>query len=135
METMKISAKEENGLRAMVELAEQYGSGPVSLNEVARSLDISLDYLEQIVPFLRDAGLLNSTRGARGGYELSQPPDEITVGEVLRALDGDILPIRCLSEEGASPCDQSLTCAARTVWQAIHSRVSETLDSMTLADL
>jgi Rrf2 family protein len=132
---MRISAKEQHGLRAIAKLAGQYGNGPVPLNEVAQSQGISLDYLEQIVPLLRDAGLLNSTRGVKGGYELSRPPDEITVGEVLRALDGDIMPLRCLSEEDALSCDQSATCAARTVWQTVHSRVLETLDSMTLADL
>jgi Rrf2 family cysteine metabolism transcriptional repressor len=84
---------------------------------------------------MRDAGLLTSTRGAYGGYELAHPPAEITVGRVLQALDGEILPIRCLSNEEDLPCDRSPTCAARTVWATVYQRVVETLDGMTLADL
>ena len=132
---MKVSSKEQYGLRAMIELTGRYGEGPVPLSEVAEAQDMSLDYLEQVVPSLRDAGLVYSTRGAKGGYELSRSPDEITVGEVLHALDGDILSVRCVSEEPERACTRSPTCAARTVWQTIHSRVLETLDSMTLADL
>ena len=132
---MKISAKEQHGLRAMAKLAGRYGEGPVPLSEIARVQGVSLDYLEQVVPALRDAGLVDSTRGARGGYELSRPPAAITVGDVLRALDGDILPIRCLQEGNAEPCDQSSTCSARTVWQTVQSRLLGALDSMTLADL
>jgi Rrf2 family cysteine metabolism transcriptional repressor len=134
LDLMKVSAKEQHGLRLMAELAQQYGQGPVPLNEVAQAGDMSVDYLEQIVPYLRDAGLLNSTRGARGGYELSRTPADITVGQVLRALEGDILPIRCLSEE-TQPCAQMPICTARTVWQTVYDRVSQTLDTMTLADL
>jgi Rrf2 family cysteine metabolism transcriptional repressor len=132
---MKVSAKEQYGLRVMAELADRYGEGPVSLSEVAHAQGLSLDYLEQIVPALRDAGLLNSTRGAKGGYELTRPSDEITVGDVLRALDGDILPVLCVSESDARPCVRGDTCAARTVWQTIRDRVIETLDGMTLADI
>jgi Rrf2 family protein len=132
---MRVSAKEQHGLRAMAEFAARYGRGPVPLGEVAAALGVSLDYLEQIVPAIRDAGLLISTRGAHGGYELAHPPAEITVGRVLQALDGEILPIRCLSGEEDLPCDHSPTCAARTVWATVYQRVVETLDGMTLADL
>lgn len=132
---MKVSAKEQHGLRLMARLALQYGNGPIPLSEVAQAGDMSVYYLEQIVPSLRDAGLLNSTRGSRGGYELSRPPADITVGQVLRALDGDILPMRCVAEEEAQPCAQMPVCTARTVWQRVYDRVSETLDTMTLADL
>jgi Rrf2 family protein len=132
---MKVSAKEQHGLRAMAELAEHYGQGPVPLGEIADALGVSLDYLEQVVPSMRDAGLLHSTRGAHGGYQLALPPDQITVGRVLEALDGDILPIRCLGAEQAATCDRSPTCAARAVWATVHRRVVETLNGMTLADL
>ena len=120
----------------MAELAAHHGTGPIPLNQVAQAQGISLDYLEQIVPDLRTAGLLKSKRGARGGYELGCPPDEVTVGDIFRALDGDILPIQCVSKEGTKPCvrEQSI-CAARTVWQTVHKRVLETLDNMVLTDL
>ena len=132
---MKVSAKEQHGLRAMAELAGRYGQGPVPLSEIADALGMSLDYLEQIVPSMRDAGLLQSTRGAHGGYELALPPDQITVGRVLQALDGDILPIRCLGADQEVSCVRSPTCAARAVWTTVHQRVTETLNWMTLADL
>ena len=139
---MKVSAKEQHGLRAMAELAARYGEGPVPLGEVAEAQGISLDYLEQIVPDLRGANLVQSTRGARGGYQLTCPPDEITVGQVLEALDGDLLPMRCLGEQAslqgeqeALLCDRSPTCAARTVWTTVYHRVVEALNGMTLADL
>jgi Rrf2 family protein len=132
---MKVSAKEQYGLRAMAELARQYGSGPVPLSEVAQAQELSQDYLEQVIPALRAAGLVNSTRGAKGGYQLARAPDQITVGEVLRALDGDILPVRCTGQECKEPCTRTDDCSARTVWQTIHDQISRTLDSMLLADL
>ncbi len=132
---MKVSAKEQYGLRAMAELASHYGAGPVPLGEVAQAQDISLYYLEQVVPALREAGLIQSTRGARGGYELGRPPDQITVGEILRALDGDILPVRCVTDECRDPCDRTNDCSARTVWQTVHEQISRTLDGMHLSDL
>jgi Rrf2 family protein len=132
---VKVTAKEQYGLRAMAELAGRYGEGPVSLSEVARAQDISLATLEQVIPALRQAGLVSSTRGARGGYELGHTPDEITVGDILRALDGDILPVRCVTTECREPCSRTDDCGARTVWQAVHEQVSKTLDSMRLADL
>jgi Rrf2 family protein len=132
---MKVSAKEQHGLRAMAELAGRYGQGPVPLSEVAAALGVSRDYLEQVVPAMREAGLLASTRGAYGGYELALPPDQITVGQVLEALDGDILPIRCLGADQEAGCARSPTCATRAVWETVYQRVVETLNGMTLADL
>jgi Rrf2 family protein len=132
---MKISAKEQYGLRAVAELAARHGDGPVPLNEVAQAQGISLAYLEQIVPALRSAGLVVSKRGAKGGYELALSPDRVTVGDVLRALGGGILPILCVRHEDVRPCERGDICAARTVWQNVHDRLVETLDQMTLADL
>ncbi len=132
---MKVSAKEQYGLRAIAELADQYGKGPISLNDVAEAQGISLAYLEQVIRDLRDAELVSSTRGAHGGYELVRPPHEITVGEVLRALEGDILPVQCVRHADARLCERSEACAARTVWERVHRRVVDVLDGMTLADL
>jgi Rrf2 family protein len=132
---MKISAKEHYGLRAIAELAGRFGQGPVPVSAVAMAQGISEDYLEQVLPVLRDAGLVHSTRGAHGGYVLARQPDQISVGEVMRALDGEILPIRCVSGEDALPCDRGGTCASRTVWEAISARVLDALEGMTLADL
>jgi Rrf2 family protein len=119
----------------MIELARQYGRGPVPLSEVAQAQDVSLDYLEQVVPALRDAGLLHSTRGAKGGYELARSPGQVTVGEIFRALDGDILPVQCVGGECKEPCARTSDCGARTVWETIHEQLQGTLDGMLLADL
>ena len=132
---VKVSAREQYGLRAMAELARRYGEGPVSLAEVAQAEDISLAYLEQIVIPLRRAGLLVSTRGARGGYSLAREPSFITVGEIIRVLEGAIIPIRCMTEGKDSFCEREEICAARSVWAKVHDRLVETLDSITLADL
>lgn len=133
---MKLSARERYGLRAMVEFARHYGSGPVTLGEVAAAQDISLSYLEQIVAPLRRAGLLDSARGARGGYVLARAPEEITVADVLRVLEGAIFPLSCVGEEETcAPCAREAVCTARTVWQKVRDDLLFTLDSTTLADL
>jgi Rrf2 family protein len=132
---MKVLAKEEYGLRAMAELAKRYGEGPVSLSEVEYVQDLSLDYLEQIFPSLRAAGLVNSTRGAKGGYELSRSPDEITIANVIRSLTGEILSIQCVSEKSSHPCSREDVCTVRPIWEALYKRILETFDNITLADL
>lgn len=130
---MRFSAKEEYALRALVELADHHGQGPISLSRVSEAQNISLAYLEQIVGPLRERGVLESTRGAYGGYTLGRSPARITVGEVLRALEGAIVPIPCVSPEGS--CPRTERCATRLVWERVRQSLVETLDSMTLADL
>ena len=132
---MRISAKELYGLRAMGEFAHHFGQGPVSLTEVAKTQGISQAYLEQIAIDLRRAGLLGSRRGAQGGYFLTRAPDATTAGDVIRALEGSILPVQCMVEEKCSPCSLEEGCSARGIWQQVRERLVETLDSITLADL
>jgi Rrf2 family protein len=133
---MRFSAKERYGLRAMAELARYYGQGPISLTEVAQAQGIPLPYLEQIVAPLRRAGLLTSTRGAYGGYALAREPETITAGDIIRALGGSVVPIRCVAEAGERQfCEREGTCTTRSVWERVRDRLVETLDSITLADL
>ncbi len=134
---MKLSAKEQYGLRAMIELGRRYGDGPVSLSDVAEAQGVSLGYLEQITPLLREANLVESTRGARGGYQLRRPPREITVGDVVRALEeGYIMPLKCIpGTEEEESCSRTEVCAAREVWRRMHEGIVEVLDSTTLDDL
>ena len=120
---MRVSAKELYGLRAMGEFARHYGQGPLSLAEVARTQGISQAYLEQIAIDLRRAGLLESKRGAQGGYYLVRAPEETTAGDVIRALEGSILPVQCVAEQTCAPCAHEDGCSARasgsrcaTVW-------------------
>jgi len=131
---MKISARERVGLRAMVEFARRYGAGPVPLSEVARTQEMSHPYLEQVATSLRRSGLLSSVRGAHGGYMLSRAPSAITVGNVLRALEGSLIALECMRTDGSS-CDREPICATRSLWQTVVERVSETLDNTSLADI
>jgi len=134
---VKFTAREQYGLRAMVELARRYGDGPVPLSEVARVQGISQGYLEQVVASLRRAGLLISRRGAAGGYVLAHEPDAITVGDVIRTLEGDIVPMTCVNdaESCVPPCAREGQCATRDVWLTVRMQLEKTLDSTTLSDL
>jgi Rrf2 family protein len=133
---MKFSAKEQYGLRAMVEFARRYGEGPISLHVVAEAQAISPAYLEHVVAPLRQAGLLDSTRGAYGGYRLSRSPGTIAVSDVLRALEGSVVSLDCVSDVGDAPCSRGDgICGARKVWAQVHQKLTEALDSTTLADL
>jgi Rrf2 family transcriptional regulator, cysteine metabolism repressor len=131
------STKGEYGVRLMVQLARHHGTGPASLAGIAAEEDLPRAYLEQLVVNLREAGLVTSTRGAHGGYELSRDPSTIAMGEVLRALEGPIAPMICASEdpEHATTCDRSARCTVNVLWVRVRDAVTGALDSMTLADL
>ena len=121
----------------MVQLGRRLGSGPASLAEIAVAEDLPRAYLEQLVMSLRDAGLVVSTRGAHGGYELSRPPDQIRMSDVLHALEGPIAPMICASDdpEHATICGRSALCTVNVMWLRVRDAISGALDGMTLADL
>ena len=121
----------------MVQLGRHYGQGPASLAEIAQEEDLPRAYLEQLVMSLRDAGLVTSTRGAHGGYELARDPHDIRMGEVLRALEGPLAPMICATDdpEHATVCDRSSRCTVNALWVRVRDAVTAALDSMTLADL
>jgi Rrf2 family transcriptional regulator, cysteine metabolism repressor len=131
------STRGEYGVRMMVELARHYGSGPISLAEMADHESLPRPYLEQLVVSLREAELVHSTRGAHGGYELSRNPDEIKMGEVLRALEGPIAPMVCASEDPAHAtiCGRTGYCTVNHLWMTVQRAIIGALDSITLADL
>lgn len=130
---MKLSSKERTALLAMVEFARRYGDGPTALSTVAAAQGLPLAYLERVSALLRKAGLLASTRGARGGYYLTREPERIRLSEVLTAVEGNLLSINCLIKEGTR-CDRENICATRNVWEHVAAVLSQTLDKMTLAD-
>jgi Rrf2 family transcriptional regulator, cysteine metabolism repressor len=134
---VSFSTKGEYGVRLMVQLARHYGTGPASLAGIAAEEDLPRAYLEQLVVNLREAGLVVSTRGAHGGYELARTPDTIAMSEVLRALEGPIAPMFCASDdpEHATTCDRSSRCTVNILWVRVRDAITSTLDSMTLADL
>ncbi len=121
----------------MVQLGRHHGQGPASLAEIAAEEDLPRAYLEQLVMSLRDAGLVRSTRGAHGGYQLARDPREIRMGEVLRALEGPLAPMICATEDPghATGCDRSARCTVNVLWVRVRDAVAGALDSMTLADL
>lgn len=134
---LHFSTRGEYGVRLMVELARHFGGGPVSLSEMAYHEDLPRPYLEQLVVSLREADLVRSTRGARGGYELSRHPAEIRMSEVIKALEGPIAPMVCASEDPlhAGLCDRAGFCNVNQLWVRVRLAVVSALDSMTLADL
>jgi Rrf2 family protein len=131
------STKGEYGVRLMVQLGRHYGQGPASLAEIAAEEDLPRAYLEQLVMSLRDAGLVVSTRGAHGGYELARQPGEIRMSEVLRALEGPIAPMICATDdpEHAVLCDRSSRCTVNLLWVRVRDAISGALEGMTVADL
>jgi Rrf2 family protein len=121
----------------MVQLGRRFGQGPASLAEIAAAEDLPRAYLEQLVMSLRDAGLVSSTRGAHGGYELVRPPAETRMSEVLRALEGPIAPMFCATDdpEHATICGRTSSCTVNLLWVRVRDAITGALDTMTLADL
>jgi len=119
----------------MYDLALNYGSEPISLKSIAERQEISEYYLEQLMAILRKAGLVRSVRGAYGGYILTRDPSEITVGDVLRALEGPIGIVDCVLEQDAIKCLKYENCISRIVWEKIRDSIIKTIDSITLLDM
>jgi Rrf2 family protein len=138
---MMFSTKAEYGIRVMVELAGRAGEQPVPLAEIAERGGLPLAYLEHLVARLRKAGLVSSRRGSRGGYMLARPAQEITMAEVVEALEGSIAPIECISEasDGSIVCARESgadhVCPTKLLWTRVRFSIVHTLRETTLADL
>lgn len=130
---MMISTRGRYALRMMLDLAQHEGEGWVALKDIAYRQDISKKYLEQIIPVLHRAQLLQTTRGYQGGYRLSRAPDQYTLGEILRATEGSLAPVTCL--EGGSDCPRRFECATLPIWQGLEKVVSNYLDGISLQDV
>ena len=131
---MKISTKGRYALRMLVYLAVHQDKSFISLAEIAEAEHISKKYLEQIVPLLTKAGLLRANRGNRGGYLLAKPPQSCTVGDVLRATEGNLAPVACLSLP-ENTCPHVSDCRTLYVWEGLHSAITDYLDGITLQDI
>ena len=130
---MRISTKGRYALRMMIE----FGLNPnqcTKISQVAAHQGISDKYLEQIVTLLLRAGYVRSIRGAQGGYMLTRPPEEYTVGMILRQTEGSLSPVSCLDDE-INQCERAGRCASLTVWQQLKDAVDHVVDHVTLADL
>ena len=132
---MKLSTKGRYGLRAMIDLARYSEVEPVSINSIAARQNISERYLEQLVALLRKAGLVKSIRGATGGYILAKDAAEISVGDILRALEGSLEPVKCAAFYSEEGCMASDGCVTKYVWQKINDSINETVNQMMLDEL
>ena len=130
---MRLSTKGRYGARLMQQLALNYENGPMLLKDIAKKEDISEGYLEHLIPSLKSARLIISTRGAHGGYSLTKPPYEITLKEVVEALEGPLSPVECI--EAPSVCQRAQFCVTRDIWKELGDRISQTLNSITLGDM
>lgn len=133
---MILSTKGRYGLRAVVDLAVHSEEGPVSIHSIAGRQNLTERYLEQLIGKLKKAGLVKSVRGASGGYLLARRPEEISVGEVLRVLEGDLKPIDCAGlDEGEVSCEASGSCVTRYVWQKVYQSIEDTVNHIYLDEL
>lgn len=131
---MKLSTRGRYGLKAMYQLALHYGEGPIPLNTIAKKQGLSENYLEQLFSVLRKEGLLQSVRGAQGGYMLAKHPQQITVGHILRTLEGSMAPVDCV-EDDSKKCENEEDCVTRFVYAQINESISNVIDSISLQDM
>lgn len=131
---MKLSTKGRYGVKAMLDLALHSGEDPTPIKEIANRQGLSEPYLEQLVSSLRKAGLVKSVRGAQGGYLLARTPDNITVGDIIRTLEGTMAPADCVAEDAVN-CEKADNCVTRGVWEKMRDSVNEVVDAITLQDM
>ena len=133
---MKLSTKGRYGLRAVLDIAMYSTSTEaVALSSIAERQSISMGYLEQLVGRLKKAQIVQSIRGAQGGYILARPASEISVGDILRAMEGDLSPVDCTEANGTGNCVGSGQCVTKFVWKRISDRKNDAVDSIMLSEL
>ena len=130
---MKLSTRTRYGIRAIIELAMNYGNGPLQIRLIAQRQDISVKYLEQLMTILRSAGFIRSIRGSKGGYLLANQPSQIKLNEVFDALEGNVTTVECVEDNNY--CDKTADCIARQVWSQVQQAIKSVLQSITLQDL
>ena len=131
---MMISTRGRYALRVMIDLAEHASQGYIPMKEVAGRQGISLKYLERIMPSLSKSGLVTGIQGKGGGYRLSRPPEEYTVGEILRLSEGELAPVAFLAQ-GSSPCQRRGQCKTLTMWNQFYQMTNQFFDGITIAQL
>ena len=132
---MKLSTKGRYGLRALIDLATNCDTEAVSISCIAARQGISESYLEQLMGKLRKAGLIISVRGAQGGYRLARDAAEISVGDILRALEGNLSAVECPGMQENKGCEGADLCVTKYVWQKINDSINRTVDEMSLEEL
>lgn len=132
---MKLSTKGRYGLRALIDLAQYNGEAPVSITSISDRQNISERYLEQLMSMLKKGGLVKSIRGAGGGYVLARHAAEISVGDILRALEGSLDPVECSGLNPEEGCQIADSCVTKYVWQRINESINRTVDEIKLDQL
>jgi len=131
--TMKLTTRSQYGVRLMIALAHNYGKGYTYLKDIAKGEDMSEKYLSLITIPLKGVGLINASRGARGGYALARPPSEINIKEIVDVLEGDSCLVDCINDVTA--CPRVTVCASRDIWVFLGGKIAETLSSFNLEQL
>ena len=130
---MKLSTKGRYAARAVLELALEYGTGPIMLRKIACKQEISVRYLERMMAKLANTGIVRSTRGQHGGFSLAKSPAEIKLSEVVQAVEGPIIPVSCV--EDSHLCNRTNLCVTRDIWAQLQNAMLDVLDSFTIADM
>lgn len=131
---MMISTRGRYALRVMIDLAENREKGYIPMKDVAKRQDVSLKYLERILPALTKNNMIEGVQGKGGGYRLTRSPEEYKVGEILRLTEGDLAPVSCVAGD-AAPCDRLDKCRTISLWSGLNAVINEYLDGVTIADL
>ena len=129
-----ISTRGRYSIRILLDLAEHHNGRYIPMKEVAARQEISLKYIEKIMPALRSAGLIDSTHGIGGGYRLTREPDQYTLWEILKLAEGDLAPVSCL-QDNAPACSRAAECRTLPVWQKYYELTKDYFSGITLADL
>lgn len=131
---MMISTRGRYALRVLIDLAEHADIEYVPMKDIAQRQEISLKYLERIVPVLSKNGIIGGVQGKGGGYRLLKAPEECRIGDILRLTEGDLAPVACLECE-AKPCEKALECRTYPMWEEFYRVINDFFDNKTLADL
>ena len=131
---MMISTRGRYALRVLIDLSEHNNGTYIPMKDVAARQDISLKYLERILPTLTKAKLIEGVHGKGGGYKLTRAPEDYTVGEILRLTEGDLAPVACLSPD-AEPCERAAECRTLGMWRGFYDLTNRYFDSITIASL
>ena len=132
---MKLSTKSRYALEGLLYLSIHGSNQPLSVKDIAAGTGVTVAYMEQIFFSLKKSGLVSTTRGAKGGYELGQPAEEISVGMIIRAIDGNIVPVKCVDNLSLCTSRVRSNCVSRQVWIRVSNAITYVADSLTLEDL
>lgn len=132
---MWISTKSKYGLQLIYELGTHWGDKPIPLSTISEKYGISISYLEQITALLKKDGIVESTRGPTGGYGLTKPPREMTLGQIILSLEGSIAPVVCIDEAGACTCEGLKECVSKEIFETINEKVTEYINHISVEDM